>query len=266
MDKAYWKRILLEASRIDFNDPLPELDDRFLDVWAAHYAAIAGLVRPGARILEMGVGYAVLAAGLGRLDGSFVLGLEHPSRSYFFSSEYSQFLRQNNVTLIGADFRQDLPLGSQSMTQVYCCDVLEHLEPRVALDVLKEVNRVLRSGGELVLSTPNLNRFSNVARLIWGHTVNPPIDCGMYGQTCGHIREFSPREMNMYLHRAGFQTVCCRYEHNPYFTAHAFGQDNVWTAQQAAWINRLTRIASCVFPRLGDEMYIVARKKETEKK
>lgn len=266
MDKHYWKRILLEAARIDFHEPLPDLDDRFVNVWTAHYAAIAGLTRPGARILEMGTGYAVLAAGLGRLDGSFVLGLEHPSRSYFFSAEYSQFLRQNNVTLIGADFRHGLPLCAQSVDTAYCCDVLEHLEPRVVLDVLYEVSRVVRPGGELVLSTPNLNRFSNLARLIWGHTVNPPIDCDMHGQTCGHIREFSPREMNMYLHRAGFQTVCCKYEHNPYFTAHAFGQENVWSANQAAWINRLTRIAAWVFPRLGDEMYIVARKKESKKK
>ncbi|WP_291322882.1 class I SAM-dependent methyltransferase [Desulfonatronospira sp.] len=265
MDKKYWKDIMLEAAEIDFKEPLPVPDEEFLNVWSSHYAAVSRLTRPGNKILEMGTGYAVLAAGLGRQSGSRVLGLEHPSRAYFFSEEYLDFLRRSNVTLVGADFREGLPLRPESVSQVYCCDVLEHLEPDLAVQILFEINRVLTSDGELILSTPNLNRFSNMIRLLKGHTVNPPIDCGRYGRTCGHIREFSPLEMYTFLQRAGFNTLRFRYELNPFFTAHAFGNDNVWSNSQAGWINRLTRLSYLVFPRLGDEMYILARKDKAVK-
>jgi len=251
---------MLEAARVDFREQLPELDETFLSIWAAHYSAISSLARPASKILEIGTGYAILAAGLGRQNGTQVLGLEHPSRGYFFAPDYLEFLHKNNVVLVGADLLEGLPLKSKTLAQVYCCDVIEHLQPEVALQTFFEANRVLIAGGDLILSTPNLCRLSNICRLLTGNTVNPPLVPDSWGKTLGHVREFAPREIALYLSRSGFEPAAFRYEYNPFFTKEAFGDDNVWSKGKAKWINRLTRTGCRFLPRLGDEVYILARK------
>ena len=47
-----------------------------------------------------------------------------------------------------------IPLEAESIDKVLCCEVLEHLEePQKAI---KEIYRVLKQGGELILSVPFL--------------------------------------------------------------------------------------------------------------
>ncbi len=260
MDKPFWEQVILEAAGIDFGEPLPEVDRRFLSVWSDHYARIAAMTRPSSPILEIGTGYGVLAAGLAGKTRDRIFSLEHPSRGYFFRQAYRSFLKGKGVVLAGGDLREGLPFQSNSLRQVYFCDVIEHLEPSVVPTVLDEITRVLEVGGELICSTPNLNRFSNLVRFVSGHTVNPPLQSGCYGATHGHIREFAFKELERLFRRHGLTPTRRRFERNPYFTHEAFGEDSVFSRRTADRINALSRLVHVFLPRLGDEVYILARK------
>ncbi len=68
---------------------------------------------------------------------------------------------------------EPFPFPSQSFDVVLFCEILEHLQvdPSAAL---REIRRVLKDGGTLVLTTPNVNRLENVARMISGANIYDP--------------------------------------------------------------------------------------------
>lgn len=59
----------------------------------------------------------------------------------------------DNVTLLAWDVTRALPFPPATFDAVLFLDVIEHLEPRIA--VLREIHRVLRSDGRLLLSAPH---------------------------------------------------------------------------------------------------------------
>src|SRR5204863_9220093 len=84
---------------------------------------------------------------------------------------------------------------------VLFCEVLEHLleEP---LRSLREIQRVLKHGGTLIVTTPNATRLENVARLLAGENMYDPYSAyGPYGR---HNREYTLNELRLLLTHAGF--------------------------------------------------------------
>ena len=261
-DSEFWKnQMRIAEMQVDYGEPLPEMDDRFLSVWAAHYASIVSLIQPQAPLLEIGSGYGILASGLGKITGASLFSTEHPSRSYFFRPAYREFLKRYKTLLIGNDLNDGLPFKSDLFEQVYFCDVIEHLPTAGVGKVLDEIHRVLRPEGVLVVSTPNLNRLSNLFRFLRGFSMNPPLETGLYGRTFGHIREFAPKELTRILADYGFAVIGRRYGLNPYFTSEAFGSHQAFSPGSARIINRLTAIGFRIFPGMGDQMFLTAVRK-----
>ncbi len=257
---VFWKEMICEASAVDYGVPLPKLDSQFLETWSSHYAHIASLSQLEKGFLEIGTGFGVLAAGLGKKYGVESWTIEHPSRAYFYAPAYREFLKKYGVNLVGADLCTGLPFRSGKISKVYLCDVIEHLNPVYVPYTLKEIQRVLEPGGSLILSTPNLNRLANLFRFLLGYSVNPPLEVKRYGDTYGHIREFAPRELRVILKRYGFEVLKICYGLNPYFTACAFDDDNIFSARAERLINRLTRICKRFYAAVGDEIFLLARK------
>ena len=66
------------------------------------------------------------------------------------------------VSLMLADLESPLPLRDGSFDAAVCMDGIEHLENPYL--TVRELARVLRPGGRLVLSTPNISAFRSRAR------------------------------------------------------------------------------------------------------
>lgn len=249
-----------KVTSVDFGEPLPKLDSRFVHIWSSHYHQIVSLIPIQSPVLEIGTGYGVLAAGLSLLSGKKVWTTEHPSRNYLTSPSYRRFLKEYGIDIVCNDLTEGLPFKKDSFQQVYLCDVVEHFPADTIPTILREVFRILRPGGDLVLSTPNLNRLSGLFRFLAGHSVNPPLEVRKIGETFDHIRELAPKEAIRLLKKNGFQPETCHFSINPYFTADAFGEDNIFSSRMTKVINILTGLIIRMVPRAGDEMYISSKK------
>ncbi|MGW0835048.1 class I SAM-dependent methyltransferase [Streptomyces prunicolor] len=104
-----------------------------------------------------------------------------------------------------------LPLHSASADAVLFSEVIEHLvDPDTAL---AEIRRVLRPGGHLMLSTPNLAAWYNRALLLAG--VQPVFSevslRAIHGrpgkEVVGHLRLYTPRALREFVTAAGFEVV-----------------------------------------------------------
>jgi SAM-dependent methyltransferase len=94
------------------------------------------------------------------------------------------------------------PYDDASFDVVFFCEIIEHLlmDP---LRVLREISRVLRPNGSLILTTPNVARLENVARMLSGANIYDPYSgYGPYGR---HNREYNRHELHLLLTYAGFQ-------------------------------------------------------------
>lgn len=256
----FWKDLILEASQIDYGTEPPELDEQFIQTWASHYYHISSLALPDSDFLEIGTGFGVLATGITRLSGQHCFTVEHPSRSYFSSKEYINFLNRNQVSLTGSDLKEGLSFKARSFSVIYLCDVIEHLFFQDIKTILNEISRILKPGGSLIISTPNLCRFGNMIRLVAGYSPNPPLYTQSCGATFGHIREFAPKELRHILSLHELKTAHCFFGLNVFFSSEAFGAENIFSHRQSRWIHNINRIISKLCPRSGDEIYLLAKK------
>ena len=95
-----------------------------------------------------------------------------------------------------------LPYRRDAFDWVTCLEVVEHvIDP---LRLLRELHRVLRPGGHLIMTTPNIRYFRNVARLMWrGEFPHTTTDDFVWGG--GHLHYFTRRDLGRLLRRAGFE-------------------------------------------------------------
>jgi SAM-dependent methyltransferase len=93
------------------------------------------------------------------------------------------------------------PYADGRFSAVLFCEIIEHLlmDP---LSVLLEIRRVLEPGGRLILTTPNVSRLENVAKMISGANIYDPYSgYGPYGR---HNREYNRHELFLLLQFAGY--------------------------------------------------------------
>jgi len=65
--------------------------------------------------------------------------------------------RANGVQAGFADMAQSIPLADESVDLAFCAEGIEHIPDQMRL--LREFNRVLKPGGELLLTTPSISHL-----------------------------------------------------------------------------------------------------------
>lgn len=98
------------------------------------------------------------------------------------------------------------PYPDDHFELVIFAEIIEHLlnDP---CKVLREIKRVLKPNGTLILTTPNVARLENVARFISGANIYDPYSgYGPYGR---HNREYNRHELDQLLRFEGYQPDVC---------------------------------------------------------
>jgi SAM-dependent methyltransferase len=180
---AYWG-----AEDEPFYEPEPALRQRILDGVGA-----------GTAVLDVGCGTArSYAPELARRAGSYV-GVD-------VSPTAVQAARAAGLDARVIDDAARLPFPDGSFDHVTCIEVLEHLfDPAAAV---AEIRRVLRPGGRLVCSAPNVAYWRLRASLALG-VWNPLGDEQSVERPWRdpHIRFFTPSTLGRMLREAGFSAV-----------------------------------------------------------
>jgi SAM-dependent methyltransferase len=164
---------------------------------------------PGqARILDVGCGDG-FATGVAaaRLPGHRFAGLD-------WSAPSLRLARDRGVTVLQAGLDARLPIRSASVDVVIMSEVIEHLVDTDS--AIEEAHRVLRPGGSLLLSTPNLAAWYNRGLLAVG--VQPVFSevslRSVFGrpgsQVAGHLHMFTRRALVEFLAAYGLAVVQVR--------------------------------------------------------
>lgn len=97
---------------------------------------------------------------------------------------------------------EPFPFESEQFDLVLCCEIIEHLLMDPAA-VIQKIKRVLKPGGTLILTTPNVSRLENVSRMVSGTNIYDPYSgYGPYGR---HNREYNKHELYLLLTYLGFE-------------------------------------------------------------
>jgi SAM-dependent methyltransferase len=137
-----------------------------------------------------------------------------------FSGEYRQAMAALGGECFETELDPDFVVASetrewpiQDADCVLLLDVIEHLtNPIPCLDA---INRSLRPGGKLIVTTDNLTSFANTYQMMRrGQSPNiHPLRSSLFyqGEWRPHFREFSRGELAFYLHHAGFKEIRHEY-------------------------------------------------------
>ena len=159
------------------------------------------------RVLDVGTTLGVLPLTLQSM-GIKASACDHPRFEV-----YRPWIEKEGVPYQSFDLMDgELPYASVSFDVVTFKQVIEHL-PFSAKPTLKSFYRILRPGGLLLLSTPNIARLSSVLRLLMRRTVHPPIEQFFHADFpfTGHYREYTLDEVKKMLVWSGFEVIESAY-------------------------------------------------------
>ena len=162
-----------------------------------------------ALILDVGCGDgSALAVAAQYISGQ---NLAHRFAGLDWSADALRQARARGLTVVRGSISPRLPVADGAADVVIMSELIEHLvDPDGAV---AEVRRVLRPGGSLLLSTPNLAAWYNRGLLAVG--IQPVFSevslTGVFGRpgrvVAGHLRLFTRRALTEFLTASGFRCV-----------------------------------------------------------
>ncbi|HUT34293.1 MAG TPA: class I SAM-dependent methyltransferase [Planctomycetota bacterium] len=146
-------------------------------------AALLADVKPKGRCLDLPAGTGV------NIDGIRRAGFEPVAADLFPEKAAGK-----GAECVRVDFTQPLPFADGSFAAVLCSEGIEHSPNQ--LQLVREFARVLRPGGALLITTPNvLNLRARLTYLLTGH---PATACLPISEA-SHVRAVSPQG-GIYIH------------------------------------------------------------------
>ena len=204
------------------------------------------------RILEIGTFFGAASIALSRLGFSVTASdvpeyIEMPEQHRRFSHEG---ISTHAMRL--EDYIIDFP--DETFDAVVMCEVLEHLNFN-PLPLIKEINRVLRTGGLFCLALPNMASIYNRRKLIFGKSIGVSVqgffnqlDPGKLEIANGHWREYTAQDIRDMLLPLGFRI------NSHYFFS--LGECLPATSLR----KRLARAFYATFPQLKENQTVLATK------
>ena len=210
---------------------------------------------PHDRVLEMGAYFQVTPAlktqlGYGEVRACYYGPAGSFERKTVVSAQGERF--ECEVDLFDAE-RDRFPYPDEYFATVLCCELLEHLAED-PMHTLAEINRILRPGGRLVVTTPNITSLRALAGILQGYHPGffphylKPAEGG--AEETRHSREYAPREIQNLLAEAGFEVTLL--ETGPFREK---------PEPELAWVRHLLERYRLSEELRGDGIYAVGRKR-----
>jgi glycosyltransferase involved in cell wall biosynthesis/SAM-dependent methyltransferase len=210
---------------------------------------------PGDRILEMGAYLQVTPAlqsklGYGEVRGCYYGPAGRIDHRTVTSAEGETF----TCEIDHFDAEKDrFPYAGESFSTVLCGELIEHLfeDP---MHLMSEVNRILKPGGHLVLTTPNVAALRGISAILQGYHpgffhayIKPAADSGEVDAR--HNREYTAREIHKLLENSGFAVALLET-----------GEFRDLPHPEFGWVMHLLRRYRLETDLRGDGIYAVGRK------
>ena len=138
-------------------------------------------------------------------NGAFVLRLKDHGFTNVWAVDIQNLMKFEHQQFVVSDMTQKINLDDNSLDSVVSIDGIEHIRSQDSF--IKEVHRVLKPGGQLLLSTPNISSLRS--RWKWfttghHHKCDAPLD-EKNPNPLHHIAMISYPELRYLLHTCGFQ-------------------------------------------------------------
>jgi len=163
--------------------------------------------------LEIGLAGGVLAFALKRqFELNKLYTLEHPIVSKQYNKKFINKLKSEHIILELVNLKENkLPWPDNFFNFIFLCDVVEHLVPSDIPNLIKEIKRVLKKDGQLVIVTPNIASLIKRINLFFGK--NPiEFDLRLHEEaTYGHIREYTMNELLNIVENENFKVTRKKY-------------------------------------------------------
>jgi len=193
-------------------DPVWGYDERFyLDV-EHRYTKMHRLLREsvgdlaGKRILDLGLSRGLFLERFRRYEGTELGGIEIDPDEIARSRERGLDPEQHFINVFdGHRMVARLPWPDASADVVLAGEIVEHIVDTEGF--LREIRRVLRPGGAVALSTPNILWWKHRVALLAGRYPDALDYRTRYGDDFGHVRIFTPALLRGLLEETGFDPV-----------------------------------------------------------
>lgn len=145
------------------------------------------------------------------------------------------------------------PYADTSFDTVVCCELIEHLNGD-PMHLLAEVNRILKPGGHLLITTPNISSFRALSAILLGYHPSffpayiRPRKEGEEPEA-RHNREYVPMEMTLLMNDGGFDVE--RLETGEFLDE---------PHPEFAWIRHMLDTYKLHTDLRGDGIYVLGRK------
>jgi glycosyltransferase involved in cell wall biosynthesis/SAM-dependent methyltransferase len=212
---------------------------------------------PNDRILEMGVYLQITPSLKNRLGYGDVRGCYYgpagqvDRRSVTCGEEEFSC----DVDLFDAE-KDPFPYADEYFSTVLCCELLEHLTAD-PMHMMSEINRILKPGGHVLITTPNLGSLRAIAGILQGY--HPGLFSAYIRPRAPgeepeprHNREYMTREVAQLLENSGFEVTLL--ETGPFLAR---------PEPEYSWVAQLLERYELPPGLRGDGIYAVGRKTGT---
>jgi SAM-dependent methyltransferase len=172
------------------------------------FREIIGKLPAKGRVLDFGAGKGHMAQ---RLGNWFEEKGETPAAHVAACEVVPEIFQYDKITCVPMGYLSEIPFPDAEFDCVCAIEVMEHtLRP---YDFLEEALRVLKPGGRIVFSVPNILHFqARLKFLITGFPEMfgaPSVEPGNAGRICGHIMPLGFPYFVYGLRKAGFGNIGC---------------------------------------------------------
>jgi glycosyltransferase involved in cell wall biosynthesis/SAM-dependent methyltransferase len=189
---------------------------QYIETHITRFQKTLEMIPPGApdkRVLEMGAYMQITPAlkhrlGYGEVRGCYYgpAGTTEHKTAESISGEHFEC----EIDLFDAE-KDRFPYADEHFDTVLCCELIEHLTSD-PMFMMSEINRILKSGGYLVLTTPNIISLRAISAMMQGYHPGffpayiKPAEPGAEVDA-RHAREYAPREIVALMGDAGFEVI-----------------------------------------------------------